>query len=62
MTNPFENPSATYRVLVNEVGQYSLWPDFIAVPAGWVAAGPKGDREVCMRWINEAWTDMRLAV
>jgi MbtH protein len=58
MTNSFENLSATYRLLVNEVGQYSLWPDFIAIPAGWFAAGPEGDRHACIRWINEAWTDM----
>ena len=25
-TNPFEDPDATYLVLVNHEGQYSLWP------------------------------------
>jgi MbtH protein len=57
MTNLFENPTATYRVLVNTAGQYSLWPDFVAVPSGWSTTGPKGDREACIQWINEKWTD-----
>lgn len=35
MANPFENADGTYLVLVNEEGQYSLWPGFIDVPSGW---------------------------
>jgi MbtH protein len=26
MTNPFDDENATYVVLVNQEGQYSLWP------------------------------------
>ena len=29
MTNPFEDENGTYVVLINDEGQYSLWPDFI---------------------------------
>ena len=58
MTNPFESPSATYCVLLNKRGQHSLWPDFISVPAGWIVVGPKGNCDACMRWIDEAWTEM----
>ena len=35
MTNPFENDNYTYKVLINEEGQYSLWPVFLDVPIGW---------------------------
>ncbi len=35
MANPFENADGTYLVLINEEGQYSLWPGFIDVPSGW---------------------------
>ncbi|MGR4029499.1 MbtH family protein, partial [Bacillus sp. ZZQ-131] len=35
MTNPFENDNYTYKVLINEEGQYSLWPAFLDVPIGW---------------------------
>jgi len=59
MTNPFENENGEYLVLVNHEGQYSLWPDFRDVPAGWTPVGPKGKRQICLDWIEENWTDMR---
>jgi MbtH protein len=59
MTNPFENDSGIYIVLVNEEGQYSLWPDFRAIPDGWKAVGPRGPRKECLEWVEQAWTDMR---
>jgi MbtH protein len=59
MTNPFENEQAEYLVLVNEEGQYSLWPAYLDVPLGWKATGPKGERKVCLEWIDQNWTDMR---
>lgn len=34
MTNPFEDENGTFLVLVNDEGQYSLWPAFLDVPAG----------------------------
>lgn len=34
-SNPFDDVDGTFHVLVNDEGQYSLWPDFAAVPAGW---------------------------
>lgn len=59
MTNPFEDPDGSYLVLVNDEGQYSLWPSFIDVPAGWTVAYPEGTRDACLEYINEHWTDMR---
>jgi uncharacterized protein YbdZ (MbtH family) len=59
MTNPFENEQGEYLVLVNEEGQYSLWPAYLDVPLGWKATGPKGERKVCLEWIDQNWTDMR---
>ncbi|MEU2744113.1 MbtH family protein [Streptomyces sp. NPDC007095] len=59
MTNPFENPDAEYRVLMNSECQHSLWPVFVEVPAGWdVAFGP-APRNDCLAYIEDAWTDMR---
>lgn len=59
MTNPFEDPDATYLVLVNGEGQHSLWPQFVAVPDGWEARfGPDGRTE-CLAYIEREWTDMR---
>jgi uncharacterized protein YbdZ (MbtH family) len=59
MTNPFEDDEAEYLVLVNDEGQYSLWPGFLDIPAGWAATGPKGKRKDCLDWIDANWTDMR---
>ncbi|GAA0927626.1 MULTISPECIES: MbtH family protein [Streptomyces violaceusniger group] len=59
MTNPFEDADGTYLVLVNDEGQYSLWPSFAEVPAGWQVKVQETDRQTCMDYINEHWTDMR---
>ncbi|MCG0287380.1 MbtH family protein [Streptomyces sp. PSAA01] len=59
MTNPFENPDGRYFVLVNEEGQHSLWPAFAEVPAGWTVAHGEADRQACLDYVNEHWTDMR---
>ncbi|WP_158892214.1 MbtH family protein [Amycolatopsis anabasis] len=59
MTNPFENPDGEYLVLINDEGQYSLWPAFIEVPEGWVVVHGKDTRQACLDHIEENWTDMR---
>jgi uncharacterized protein YbdZ (MbtH family) len=58
-TNPFEDPEASYFALVNDEGQYSLWPVFADVPEGWEIAFGQAGREDCLDFINETWTDMR---
>ncbi|MFJ8229024.1 MbtH family protein [Streptomyces sp. NPDC094448] len=58
-SNPFEDAEAGYVVLVNDEGQHSLWPSFAEVPAGWSVALPETDRQACLDYINENWTDMR---
>ena len=59
MTNPFEDTDGTYFVLINDEGQYSLWPAFINVPTGWVVANSPDTRRGCLDYINQCWTDMR---
>jgi MbtH protein len=59
MTNPFEDPEASYLVLINDEGQYSLWPAHTTVPAGWLVAFQKNTRQACLDYINQNWTDMR---
>ncbi|WP_328562791.1 MbtH family protein [Streptomyces coelicoflavus] len=59
MSNPFEDEEATYVVLINDEAQYSLWPSFAEVPAGWTVALAETDRSACLEYINENWTDMR---
>jgi MbtH protein len=59
MTNPFEDNDAQYFVLVNDEGQYSLWPSFVDVPAGWTVRHGADARQACLDHITEHWTDMR---
>jgi MbtH protein len=59
MTNPFENPDGRYLVLINDEGQYSLWPVFAEVPAGWTVAQQEAGHAESLAYINEHWTDMR---
>jgi amino acid adenylation domain-containing protein len=52
---------AGWRVVVNDGGQYSVWPEDRALPAGWRAAGPAGAKSACLERIAGVWTDMRPA-
>lgn len=49
----------SYEVVINQEGQYSIWPANKIVPNGWSTAGTQGTKEVCLAFISEVWTDMR---
>jgi MbtH protein len=51
--------AATHTVLINDEGQYSLWPIRKPVPDGWRAVDKQGSEEECMKYVDEVWTDMR---
>lgn len=59
MTNPFDDPDATFKVLVNDEGQHSLWPAFATVPDGWSVALADTNRQTCLAYVEEHWTDLR---
>lgn len=59
MSNPFENADGTYLVLINDEGQYSLWPEHIAVPEGWTVVHGPETRQSCVDHIETNWVDMR---
>lgn len=48
-----------FTVVVNDEEQYSIWPEYKAIPAGWRDAGKSGLKAECLAWIDEVWTDMR---
>ena len=48
-----------FLVVVNDEEQYSIWPDYKQVPAGWREVGKSGPKQECLDYINETWTDMR---
>jgi MbtH protein len=59
--NPFDDEKYRFLALLNGSGQYSLWPAFAAVPAGWnVVFGPE-ERAACLDHIARVWTDLRPA-
>ena len=54
-----EEDTREYQVLVNSEEQYSLWLAGQAVPNGWRQVGPTGQKQVCLDYVKEVWTDMR---
>jgi MbtH protein len=58
MTNPFDRDDAPFRVVVNELGQHSLWPEFADVPGGWVAVHGPAARQDCLDYVDEHWPDI----
>lgn len=57
--NPFDDPDASFLVLVNDEGQHSLWPVFVDVPDGWDVVFGEAGRQECLDYIEENWRDMR---
>ncbi len=50
-----------FDVVVNDEGQYSVWPASAPPPPGWHLEGTRADREACLDHIAEIWTDLRPA-
>jgi MbtH protein len=59
VTNPFDDLNGSFLVLVNDEGQYCVWPSFAVVPPGWTVALGEGPRGAALSYIEENWTDMR---
>jgi MbtH protein len=59
MTVNVEQDKRTYRVIVNQEGQYSLWLASNPIPRGWSEAGRTGTKAECLEFVKEVWTDMR---
>ncbi|BES85835.1 mycobactin NRPS accessory protein MbtH [Pectobacterium araliae] len=59
--NPFDDETLTFLVLINAQRQYSLWPQFVAAPAGWQQVFGPQSRAVCIDYIEQHWQDMRPA-
>lgn len=59
--NPFDDEKHPFLALVNDQGQYSLWPTFTAVPAGWRSDFGPASRDECLGHIKAVWTGLRPA-
>lgn len=49
----------TYVVVRNDEEQYSIWPAGRTIPDGWHQIGQPEDKDSCLEYIKEHWTDMR---
>ncbi|MFI8596810.1 MbtH family protein [Rothia koreensis] len=58
MLNPFDRDDIAFRVVINDLGQHSLWPDFSAVPDGWVAVYGPSERQECLDYVEAHWPDI----
>lgn len=54
-----EDDVMTYTALINDEGQYCVWPREKDEPAGWRAAGFEGPKPAVIAHIDQVWTDMR---
>lgn len=48
-----------YYVVMNHEEQYSIWPTYKPIPRGWNSVGNARNKEECLKYIDEVWTDMR---
>ncbi|GHH87451.1 protein mbtH [Streptomyces sulfonofaciens] len=60
-TNPFDDDTATFCVVVNHENQHSLWPVHLDVPPGWRTVLASGSRSECLAYVEEHWPDIRPA-
>lgn len=51
--------TTVYKVVVNHEEQYSIWPTHRENPLGWNDVGKQGNKQECLDYIQEIWTDMR---
>ena len=54
-----DEDDTTYRVVVNDEEQYSIWAADRDIPPGWRAVGKVDTKAGCLAHIEEVWTDMR---
>jgi MbtH protein len=60
-SDPFESDDHEYLVVVNDLGQHSLWPRFLAVPQGWDRALGPTARSACLDYIEKNWPEIQPA-
>ncbi|MDN5871424.1 MAG: MbtH family NRPS accessory protein [Nitrococcus sp.] len=55
----FDREDITFEVVINPEEQYSIWPQYKALPLGWQKVGVAGSKQDCLEHIDRVWTDMR---
>lgn len=48
-----------FKVVINHEEQYSIVPVNQRLSPGWREVGKRGSQSICLKYIEEVWTDMR---
>ena len=48
-----------YKVVMNREQMYSIWPADRENPLGWKEVGKIAEKQACLDYIEEVWTDLR---
>lgn len=56
--NPFDDENGYFYVLLNTKQQYSLWPAFAKLPAGWESIIGPESRSACITYIETHWLEL----
>ena len=48
-----------HKVLINDEGQYSIWPAGQKASDGWKEIGPTGTKAECSAYVDANWLDLR---
>jgi len=59
VSDPREDDTTIYKVVLNHEEQYSIWLADRDNPAGWRDGGKAGTKAECLAFIKEIWVDMR---
>jgi MbtH protein len=51
MENNMSETDPQFDVVINQQGQYSVWPVDKPMAVGWIEAGQRGERQVCLDYI-----------
>src|ERR1700744_1457199 len=55
---PGHSPGHVHIVVINDPGQYAIWPAGPAVPAGWRARSGPLPLSACRDLVAQAWPDI----
>lgn len=58
-SNPFDNTQGHFTILINAQQQYSVWPQHVALPAGWQVVCEPQTQEACYHWLKQRWTTLQ---
>lgn len=59
MSSIFDDPEASFLVLLNAQASYCLWPSYLIVPEGWDTVHGPVSRHDALAHIRTHWVDQR---